>query len=98
MRKRDLGVIASLPQSFECGLDIGLSNEEVEVLRLPHDSSVVEQRVRAADQERDARIAQNVQSPPIKGVGVAGRVFERGLIGHGRTVEASCAGRVQDRG
>ena len=46
------------------------------VLRLADDPGVIEDRVRAANKERNARVAEDVKRPPVEGVRVLAGLIE----------------------
>ena len=86
MRKGDLRVVAGLAQSAERRVEIGASDEQVEVFRLANDSRVVEKCVGAADEERHTRVAEDVERAAVERIRVASWIVEGRLIGHGSAI------------
>src|SRR5688500_18661350 len=82
MGKADFRSVSGVAKCVECPLEVGAAQEEVEVLRVANDSRVLQVRVRAAHQKRHVRVTQDVQCPPVKGVGVATWVVESRLRCH----------------
>ena len=76
VRKGDLRPVARFTQRLERGLDVVLAHEQIEVLCLAHDARVLEQRMRSAHEERDARVAQHVERAAIEGVRIPSRCAE----------------------
>ena len=93
VRKGDLCPVAGECERLERLVDIGASHEEIEVLRLANDAGVVQDRVRATDQKRDARVAQHVQRATIEGVGVAPGIVEGRLVSHDAAVKCNSEAR-----
>ena len=84
VRKGDLGMVSALAERAQSGVQIGPLDEEIEVLRLPDDAGVVEQRVRSPDEKGDASVAEHVKRAAIECVRVAPWIVEGRLVGHTR--------------
>jgi hypothetical protein len=82
VREGELGSVARRLECLHRAIEVGAAKEEVEVLRVAHDPRVLEEGVRAADEEGYGRVAEHVQRATVEGVGVLRRLVERRLAGH----------------